>query len=132
MSKLGRLLVLDITQSQYQWEPAMDTTSASYQNLPTGQSKLRPSTLIHSRSYDSQAFVIDEDGTSPSVEQNLPKSRPCDACRKRKSRCVVNEGASKCVLCEFHNQRCTYLEVPQSRKRKSVNLEDEIKSLKKK
>jgi hypothetical protein len=32
------------------------------------------------------------------------RERPCDACRRRKSRCVIHEGAVLCVLCEFHRQ----------------------------
>ncbi|KAF2403935.1 hypothetical protein EJ06DRAFT_471971 [Trichodelitschia bisporula] len=46
------------------------------------------------------------------------RERPCDACRRRKSRCVINEGASLCVLCEFHKQDCTFVQDPQPRKRK--------------
>ncbi|KZF25306.1 hypothetical protein L228DRAFT_265781 [Xylona heveae TC161] len=46
------------------------------------------------------------------------RERPCDACRKRKSRCVIHEGAMGCVLCEFHNQECTFVQDPQPRKRK--------------
>ena len=53
---------------------------------------------------------------------NTAKSRPCDACRRRKSRCVLKDGATKCVLCEFHNQDCTYVQTPQARKRKSVSI----------
>ncbi|EWC45253.1 hypothetical protein DRE_05980 [Drechslerella stenobrocha 248] len=46
------------------------------------------------------------------------KDRPCDACRRRKSRCVMNEDSSVCVLCKFHNQDCTFLQSPQPRKRR--------------
>lgn len=46
------------------------------------------------------------------------KDRPCDACRRRKSRCVINEGQASCVLCLFHNQDCTFVQSPQPRKRK--------------
>jgi hypothetical protein len=57
------------------------------------------------------------------------KDRPCDACRKRKSRCVINDGAKLCVLCEFHHQECTFLQTPVPRKRKlngdSVNGAEE-------
>jgi hypothetical protein len=38
--------------------------------------------------------------------------------RKRKSRCVLEEDSPICVLCKFHNQECTFLQNPQSRKRK--------------
>jgi hypothetical protein len=46
------------------------------------------------------------------------RERPCDACRRRKSRCVIHEGAVLCVLCEFHKQECTFVQDPQPRKRK--------------
>ncbi|EME48023.1 hypothetical protein DOTSEDRAFT_69828 [Dothistroma septosporum NZE10] len=48
------------------------------------------------------------------------RSRPCDACRRRKSKCVTEEGNSMCVLCRFHNQACKYEEAPQPRKRSAV------------
>ncbi|KAF2088319.1 hypothetical protein K490DRAFT_11100, partial [Saccharata proteae CBS 121410] len=46
------------------------------------------------------------------------RERPCDACRRRKSRCVIHEGAQLCVLCEFHKQQCTFVQSPLPRKRK--------------
>ncbi|KAF2831402.1 hypothetical protein CC86DRAFT_391005 [Ophiobolus disseminans] len=49
------------------------------------------------------------------------RERPCDACRRRKSRCVINEGAALCVLCEFHKQECTFVQSPLPRKRKVVD-----------
>ncbi|KAH8808508.1 fungal-specific transcription factor domain-containing protein [Xylogone sp. PMI_703] len=52
------------------------------------------------------------------------RDRPCDACRRRKSRCVINEGQTSCVLCQFHNQDCTFVQSPQPRKRK---LNPEVK-----
>lgn len=47
------------------------------------------------------------------------RGRPCDACRRRKSKCVTEQGKTICVLCHFHNQSCTYLERPQPRKRQA-------------
>ncbi|EHY54949.1 Fungal specific transcription factor [Exophiala dermatitidis] len=42
----------------------------------------------------------------------LPKrlQRSCDTCRKRKTRCVVEErsGSGACVLCKFHRRACTF------------------------
>ncbi|KAI4775765.1 hypothetical protein E4T52_09307 [Aureobasidium sp. EXF-3400] len=46
------------------------------------------------------------------------KERPCDACRRRKTRCVKEKGEDKCVLCKFHSQECTYLHEPVARTRK--------------
>ncbi|KAK7530538.1 fungal-specific transcription factor domain-containing protein [Phyllosticta citricarpa] len=47
------------------------------------------------------------------------RERPCDACRRRKSRCVIHDGALLCVLCEFHKQDCTFVQRPLPRKRKT-------------
>lgn len=52
-------------------------------------------------------------GSDPAAK----RSRPCDACRRRKSKCVTEDGQTICVLCAFHNQECLYLEAPQPRKR---------------
>jgi hypothetical protein len=62
------------------------------------------------------AHVVTSTETEPAPKPR--KERPCDACRKRKSRCVINEDAKICVLCEFHHQECTFLYTPQPRKRK--------------
>lgn len=59
-------------------------------------------------------------------EQGSSRNRPCDACRRRKSRCVLNEGAFKCVLCEFHAQDCTFVEKIPPRKRRRTSCEDEL------
>ena len=56
------------------------------------------------------------------------KDRPCDACRRRKSRCVINEGQTSCVLCQFHTQECTFVQSPQPRKRK-LNIEGKEESV---
>lgn len=56
------------------------------------------------------------------------KDRPCDACRKRKSRCVINEGQTTCVLCQFHTQDCTFVQSPEPRKRK-LNTEGKEESV---
>jgi hypothetical protein len=45
------------------------------------------------------------------------RTRPCDACRKRKTRCHTEESETVCVLCKFHGQACTYEQSPRSRKR---------------
>ncbi|RVX66510.1 hypothetical protein B0A52_09795 [Exophiala mesophila] len=47
--------------------------------------------------------------------------RPCDACRRRKSRCVIESDASSCVMCQFHKQSCTFVEDAAPRRRKPTN-----------
>ncbi|GAB7358985.1 hypothetical protein MBLNU230_g5059t1 [Neophaeotheca triangularis] len=50
-------------------------------------------------------------------EEQSKRSRPCDACRRRKSKCVTEEGSNSCVLCKFHDAACTFLHAAQPRKR---------------
>ncbi|KAJ4269521.1 Fungal specific transcription factor [Fusarium torreyae] len=57
-------------------------------------------------------------GPSASVSSSNARSRPCDTCRVRKTRCVKEEGQSRCVLCTFHNQPCTFLRGPTPRQRR--------------
>ncbi|CAN9473852.1 unnamed protein product [Alternaria alternata] len=50
--------------------------------------------------------------------------RPCDPCRRRKSRCEISESGPPCVLCQFHDQECTFNENPQPRKRRAVAINE--------
>jgi hypothetical protein len=54
--------------------------------------------------------------------RNRPR-RPCDACRKRKSRCEIAEGEIICVLCKFHRQPCLFQENPQPRKKRKISAD---------
>ena len=56
------------------------------------------------------------------MNRNRPR-RPCDACRKRKSRCEMAEGESICVLCKFHRQPCLFQENPQPRKKRKISTD---------
>ena len=50
--------------------------------------------------------------------------RPCDACKRRKQRCVFRDGQEDvCVMCEFQNVPCTFTDVgtaaPQAARKRS-------------
>ncbi len=45
------------------------------------------------------------------------KSRPCDLCRSRKSRCVVFDAGAPCYLCGLNGRACTFLKGTTKRKR---------------
>lgn len=55
--------------------------------------------------------------------------RPCDPCRKRKSRCEIVDGKLPCLLCRFHRQDCTFVEEPQPRKRRAVTQAEDQPSI---
>jgi hypothetical protein len=59
-----------------------------------------------------------------SASIKLRSRRPCDSCRRRKSRCEVVDGLP-CVLCRFHRQACTFIEEAQPRKRRAIAIEVE-------
>lgn len=48
-------------------------------------------------------------------------TRPCDVCRKKKRKCVFEEGESKCFLCRFHNHACEFNLPPVQKRKKSVS-----------
>ena len=48
------------------------------------------------------------------------KDRPCDACRRRKSRCIIPEGTQVCMMCHSRSEECTFVQSPQRRKRRKV------------
>ncbi|KAL9598930.1 MAG: hypothetical protein Q9219_004196 [cf. Caloplaca sp. 3 TL-2023] len=72
--------------------------------------------------------------TGSAKDAKIPRGkreRPCDACRKRKSKCVMNEGSSgTCAACAIHNQQCTFVEDPQPRKRRLDHDGKEVDSSK--
>lgn len=51
------------------------------------------------------------------------KERPCDHCRRRKSRCIIPQDAETCIMCQSRGEQCTFVENPQRRKRRK--LEDD-------
>ncbi|TIA92081.1 hypothetical protein E3P81_01670 [Wallemia ichthyophaga] len=46
------------------------------------------------------------------------KQRPCDLCRRSKTRCFITESGPPCNECKQTNKSCTFQEAPQKRKRK--------------
>ena len=84
----------------------------------------RTGTTVSSRQPPLQAASITMPAPTSSTKQSrdslksdpgpvqTPKSRrACDACRKRKSRCIMDEGqTNKCVACKTSGRECTFLE----------------------
>jgi hypothetical protein len=56
-----------------------------------------------------------------STGSKVRSRRPCDPCRRRKSRCEIVEDSQPCLLCRFHRQECTFNEEPQPRKRRAID-----------
>ncbi|THX28347.1 hypothetical protein D6C90_02798 [Aureobasidium pullulans] len=77
-----------------------------------------PANLQRHSLTDQQAQSLIESPRTYGNSARSTKERPCDACRRRKTRCVKESGEDKCVLCKFHSQECTYLHEPVARTRK--------------
>lgn len=85
-----------------------------------------PANLQRHSLTDQQAQSLIESPRTYGNSARSTKERPCDACRRRKTRCVKESGEDKCVLCKFHSQECTYLHEPvaRTRKRKAQPIEE--------
>ncbi|RDW87826.1 hypothetical protein BP5796_03520 [Coleophoma crateriformis] len=51
------------------------------------------------------------------------RDRPCDACRRRKSRCIMLQDATVCIMCQSRSEECTFVENPQRRKRRKLDTD---------
>jgi len=98
---------------------------ASRKARPDGSSQTNSINESENSRILSASMSSTEPGTTNTRSR---KERPCDACRRRKSRCVINEGQTSCVLCQFHSQECTFVQSPQPRKRK-LNTEGKEESI---
>lgn len=67
--------------------------------------------------------------TEQSGGTKVRSRRPCDSCRRRKSRCELADGHPPCLLCRFHRQECTFNEEPQPRKRRATGVLDDEQSV---
>lgn len=63
----------------------------------------------------------DDDSRPSPTERSRPRRaiRPCDACRRRKTRCVVPPGAQRCTVCHSRRADCTFDQKPPSRPSRS-------------
>lgn len=51
-------------------------------------------------------------------QRRQPRSRPCDACRKHKTKCVVKDSKHGCLQCQARNSVCEYNRSPPERKQR--------------
>src|SRR4051794_38184123 len=86
-------------------EPMTDSKLSELSPPPASSSSVAPTT--------------DGSSTGTSTPGRGRRERPCDVCRRRKSRCVILEGNDTCEFCRFHNQDCTFVQSPQPRKKRT-------------
>lgn len=65
------------------------------------------------------------------AKSNKSRSRPCDHCRRRKTKCVIAPGTNNCVQCESKSITCTYnlptrQEAEEPNKRKKLQEEQKV------
>ena len=58
------------------------------------------------------------------------KDRPCDACRRRKGRCIIPQDTETCIMCQSRSEECTFVETPQRRKRRKLEEQGSPESAK--
>jgi hypothetical protein len=137
--------ILDAESPSTGLDPLQSTLLADNMSNPTGIARTAPIAIASRKPPPHTSVDINPDGrdsirhilsgstgstasTKSGSNTRTRRDRPCDACRRRKSRCVIHEGQNSCVLCQFHNQECTFVQSPQPRKRK-LNAEGKEESL---
>lgn len=80
---------------------------------------ISPATTLSRPSTSSADSITHKSLSGSSAVRGPRKDRPCDACRRRKTRCVTQEGSLTCGFCKLHSKDCTFLEKPTPRKRKA-------------
>lgn len=108
-------------------QPSMDGSVHGFQSPDDNQFGYGPgipSVVPSVPSVPSEAPVssMPPDNSHNSVSNGKPaetsKPRPCDYCRRRKTRCLVLKDSSSCLHCQVKEIPCTFLEAPISRKKK--------------
>ncbi|KAF5374746.1 hypothetical protein D9758_000238 [Tetrapyrgos nigripes] len=61
--------------------------------------------------------VLDQPAPTLARPFRSRKNRPCDGCRRAKTRCAITEVGTPCVECQHTRKKCTFDEQPQERKR---------------
>lgn len=76
--------------------------------------------------HDTVNHTTDNEIISPQSSMNLPKPskqrRPCDHCRRKKTKCVIVPNTNNCVQCEAKSLTCTFN--TQALKRRAVDEYD--------
>ena len=57
------------------------------------------------------------------------KQRPCDSCRRKKSRCAILEQGTSCVECRQTGKACTVLDKPHQRKQQQQDQQIQLLEL---
>ncbi len=53
---------------------------------------------------------------------------PCEACQRRKVKCVMGDDDDSCISCQVNSVDCSLVDSPQSRKRKLNGDHEENRS----
>lgn len=92
--------------------------SLPYREDTLSQSQL-PQTTLSQQPRDFTPSVAAPHG--PNSSKPTKQRRPCDQCRRRKTKCVIVPNTNNCVQCEAKQLTCTY--TTPAAKRKSSELE---------
>ncbi|KAL6413029.1 L-asparaginase [Ilyonectria robusta] len=62
-------------------------------------------------------IITPQDYQNNTRKRQRRSPRPCDACRKRKSRCMIKAGDSECLYCQLRPTACTFEHDPPERQK---------------
>ncbi|CUM46108.1 uncharacterized protein AC631_01412 [Debaryomyces fabryi] len=105
----------NIPPHQQNLPPQQQNLPPQQQNLPPQQQNLPP----------QQQNLPPQQQNLPRRQQNIPPAqqtkstkqrRPCDHCRRRKTKCVIIPNTNNCAQCESKSLTCTYVGLALKRK----------------
>ncbi|KAK9458546.1 fungal-specific transcription factor domain-containing protein [Lipomyces oligophaga] len=96
-------------------------------SLPTINSQGQQPFFAPHQSNSSSTVSSNQQQSGQTVNSNRPfytrnrRERPCDGCRRRKTRCLRPDGAVICTMCVSHNEVCTFVLEPPTRRRQPAS-----------
>ncbi|KAK9245748.1 fungal-specific transcription factor domain-containing protein [Lipomyces tetrasporus] len=111
--------------------PAGSSSSSSAKATSNANSKkvAQPNSGSGSMSGQNPASSTTSTGSAASASRPFytrnRRERPCDGCRRRKTRCLRPEGAVICTMCVSHDEVCTFVLEPPTRRRHVAQMANE-------
>ncbi|GMM30598.1 Dal81 protein [Martiniozyma asiatica (nom. inval.)] len=108
--------LFQVSQSQLRNEYGNDT--------PTSNNNSKPTTPVAIKTKGKTSKKKSE------PPQPRTKIRPCDHCRRRKTKCVTIPDQHTCKMCQSKGLKCTFYETSASSLKRSLNADDANKRMK--
>lgn len=89
----------------------VNSVNSSNVHLSLGNQDHNASLPMHTQQQQQQPQLGIQPPSQGTITQDVRRQRrPCDHCRRRKTKCVIIPGTNNCVQCESKSLTCTYVQ----------------------